>query len=265
MLSPIQGKLPDADFFLYAACDADYFDQFADVLINSLHAHSDVAIHIHVFNPRPEQLIQLQHTNNVTATYEFVELSAFDVAAARLEKSVLSESESDQLRRSQNAMKKSKDRSLNDRMQKTYYACARFIRLADMIQPTQTVLAIDMDAVIRKPVTPLSANCDFYIHRIQGSRARFLAGGIQLNPTVGSQQFMQEYSHALSLHLTQNHIYWGLDQDLLENIACKYHWQMLPMSLIDWNMHPDSVIWTAKGARKELLCFVNESARYKSV
>jgi hypothetical protein len=260
----IQGKLPDADFFLYAACDADYFDQFGTVLINSLHAHSDTCIHIHLFNPRQDQLDLLSSKRLVTVTHEFVGPELFASAAARLNKATLSDHEADQLRRSMTAMQKGQDRSLTERMQKTYYACARFVRLKDMIRPNQTVLAIDVDAVIRKPITALPNNCDFYIHRIEGNRARFLAGGIQFNPTSGSQQFIQQYAQELAKCLENDCIYWGLDQDLLENIASKYHYQMLPMTLIDWNMHRDSSIWTAKGTRKSLSVFVNESLKHKT-
>ena len=150
-----------------------------------------------------------------------------------------------------------------ERMQKTYFACARFVRLHSIIKPQSTVLAIDVDAVIRHPLTLLPNTCGYYIHRITGKRARFLAGGIQFNPTPGAGAFLTEYTQQLQSALLQDCIYWGLDQDVLEHTANHYHWQPLPSELIDWNMLDHSVIWTAKGTRKSLAAFVNESARYK--
>jgi hypothetical protein len=37
-------------------------------------------------------------------------------------------------------------------IQQTYYACARFIRLAELLRPTQRCLSIDVDGLVRKAI-----------------------------------------------------------------------------------------------------------------
>ena len=263
ILPPVHGNSPSSNTFIYTACDVNYFDEFARVLVNSARAHTDIPVHLHIFNPRPDQLCWAESQPNLSVTFEHVDISVFSDAASRLSMITDNAMLEDQLRRTENAMLKGHDRNILERMQKTYFACARFIRLHSIIAPESTVLAIDVDAVVRRHLDMLANNCDYYIHRVTGKRARFLAGGIQLNPTPGARKFMQEYSQQLQTALQQDCVYWGLDQDLLEHTASQHHWQQLPPELIDWNMLDHSVIWTAKGTRKSLAAFVNESAQYK--
>jgi len=147
-------------------------------------------------------------------------------------------------------------------MQRTYYACARFIRLQQMFPPGAQVLAIDSDAVVRADVPKLPATVDFYLHHISGRKARYLAGGLYLTGTAGSHGFLNSYSDVLNQAIDQDRLYWGLDQDVLNNIVPQYQHGQLPTSYIDWEMRPNSFVWTAKGQRKDLAVFVNELKKY---
>jgi hypothetical protein len=258
------GSLSQSNHYIYTACDSKYFDSFAKVLINSIHRNTDFAIHVHLFNPTDSQL-EFCSKHSVSVTHETVLTESFATAAHRWDSAALNETEQSQLNRTQNAMRKGQDRNILERMQKTYYACARFIRLSELFDPGATVLAIDVDAVVRSnPPSPGAAH-DFYIHKITGKKARILAGGIWLNATAGAQRFLKAYAAQLTERLHNDYIYWGLDQDVLDHVVPQHHHDQLPIEYIDWNMQPNSYIWTAKGTRKELLSFVNESARYKSV
>jgi hypothetical protein len=263
-LPTVQGSLSQSSYYIYTACDGGYFASFGKTLINSIQANSNLGVHVHLFNPTEDQL-EFCARKNVSTTHETVDLNMFSTAAARWQSTALNDSEKTQLDRTVNAMKKGQDRNLIERMQKTYYACARFVRLAELFDQSVPVLSIDVDAVVRSSPVLLGSNCDFYIHKISGRKARMLAGGVMLNPTAGSGAFLTEYAQQLSEYLNNDYIYWGLDQDLLDQIVPKYNHGHLPAEYIDWNMNPNSCIWTAKGTRKELLRFVNESARYKSV
>jgi hypothetical protein len=159
-------------------------------------------------------------------------------------------------------MSKSNDRNIQQRMQRTYYACARFIRLQQMTELGACVLAIDSDAVVRTDVPELPATVDFYLHHISGRKARYLAGGVYLTGTAGAHGFLNSYANVLSQAIDQDHLYWGLDQDVLNNIVPQYQHGQLPTSYIDWEMATDSFVWTAKGQRKDLAVFVNELKKY---
>jgi hypothetical protein len=161
-------------------------------------------------------------------------------------------------------MQKSQDFSLTERLIKTYFACARFIRLRQLINRPQKVFAIDIDAIVRKPIIILENNFDFYIHHITGRKARFLAGGMFLLDNARSLKFLNEYADTLEQHISSDHLYWSLDQDVLDSVVPKFNYGQLPLSYIDWNMQSDSAVWTAKGERKRLPAFVSEKSQYNS-
>ena len=262
-------KLPDmigsckqSDTFFYTACDQHYFDDFAITLINSISCNTDIGVHVHIFNPREDQIEWCQKQPKVSFTYEYAPIDLFECSALRWKNVPADLTEKSFYDRTQNAMLKGHDANIQDRMQKTYFACARFIRFAEIFDATKTAVAIDVDAVVRKPLPILSDDHDFYIHYISGKRARYLAGGLYLLPTVACRDFLIEYSQQLQAYFEKDYVYWGLDQDLLDRIVPGYKTGQLPMSLIDWNMAPDSVIWTAKGTRKDAQAFVNEKKKY---
>ena len=122
---------------------------------------------------------------------------------------------------------------------------------------------MDIDAIFRKELPNLSNHVDFYIHKNKKSD-QFLAGGILLTGSDNSLKFLKEYAKLLRTEIENDYLYWSLDQDILDKIVPKYKYKELPFSMIDWDMKPDSYIWTAKGKRKELEIFVNEQKKYSS-
>jgi hypothetical protein len=260
IIPPLQGKLSCQNFFIYAACDQTYFDNFAKILINSIKANSSDDIHIHIFNPRQDQ-IEFCQSKNISISYEEVPLELFHTAAEKWAIVPTDSIRKNNYDRTLNSMIKGGDKTIIERIQKTYFACARFIRLAELLN-NQTVFSIDVDAVVRKSIPKLPVDRDFYIHYIPGKKARYLAGGIFLNSN--GNQFIKEYSDVLRHTIEQDTLHWGIDQDVLDYIVPKYKIGALPMSYIDWNMSSNSYIWTAKGTRKELLSFVNEQRKYIS-
>lgn len=259
-LPPIQGTFDQQEFFIYAACDHAYFEDFGYSFIRSIRANTNHNIHVHVFNPTAEQIEYCQR-NGIGITWEHAHQTLFTAATQRWNRTITQETERKQLERTMNAMNKGQDHSLNERIQKTYFACARFIRLAQLCAGHR-LLAVDIDAVVRQDFPVLGSQHDFYIHHITGKRARYLAGGLWLNGTAQCQEFLGEYANQLIRHFEQDHVYWGLDQDVLDPIVPKFNHGQLPMQYIDWNMSPDSYIWTAKGLRKHLAAFVSEQQKY---
>jgi hypothetical protein len=259
-LPNLQGTCNYSDFFIYAACDATYFDQFAAAFINSIQHNTAYPIHLHLFNPRPDQLSFCQQ-RDVSVTWEEVPIHVFELAAKRWSSAPLTEPGKSRYERTVNAMGKGGDCTVTERLQKTYYACARFVRLSALYQNT-AVLAMDIDAVIRANIPTPGLDQDFYLHHIAGSRARYLAGGLWLNGADSCGQFLNYYAEQLTGWFEQDYIYWGLDQDLLDLIVPKFCHGQLPISYIDWNMRPSSCVWTAKGTRKNLAVFVNEQKKY---
>lgn len=261
ILPQLHGSKPSSDFFIFSACDQAYFDQFARELINSIRTNSPDHLHLHIFNPRQDQLDHCAVQTNVTVTYEYASPDLFDAAAEHWARPIADPVSQSQLQRTHSAMEKGHDINLHHRMQKTYYACARFVRLAELAG-SASFMSMDVDAVVRGVIPRLSRQHDFYLHKITGAKARILAGGMYVNAQGRSTEFLNHYAQQLQQNLSADKIYWGLDQDILDQIVPSYASGNLPISMIDWDMRPDSVIWTAKGTRKDLPAFMAEKSRY---
>jgi hypothetical protein len=256
ILPEFDTSLTKSNFFFYTACDSAYFDEFGIVLANSIKKNTDATLHFHLFNPKEEQL-EYCRKMNISLSYENVDIKLFQKAADKWNQD---NAHKERKREILQAMAKSGDKEIIERMQKTYFACARFIRLSQLLSKPTSMFAIDVDAVVRKSIPVLNKECDFYIHK----NRQFLAGGIYLTGTQNSLRFLQEYSSYLTENILRDDLYWTLDQAILDNIVPKYEYSELPRSLIDWDMKPDSCIWTAKGRRKELNVFKQEQSKYRN-
>jgi hypothetical protein len=262
ILLPLQGILNQEHFFIYAACDVDYFNDFGPALINSVLTNTAFGIHLHLYNPTLDQIQYCRSIDRVSITYETVPIETFDVAADRWKIIPTDPELADRRRRIITAMGKGKDTGIQQRIQRTYFASARFIRLQQLIRPNSRLLAIDIDAIVRGNLPELDNSRDFYIHYISGRKARYLAGGLYFTGNSNGYNFLTEYATVLNTNIIADNLYWGIDQDVLTDLVPKYHWSELPMEYIDWEMQDRSYIWTAKGTRKDLAIFVNEKKKY---
>lgn len=262
MMPTLLGNLDQEQFFIYAACDVDYFNDFGPALINSVLRNTTFGVHLHLYNPTPEQIKYCRSIDRVSITYEYAPIEAFDQAAKQWELVSTDPELADRRRRILTAMGKGKDTSIQQRIQRTYFASARFIRLQQLIRPDSRVFAIDIDAIVRTNLPMLDNSRDFFIHYISGKRARYLAGGLYLTGNSRGYDFVKEYATVLKTNIETDNLYWGIDQDVLTDLVPRYRWDNLPMEYIDWNMQPHSYIWTAKGTRKDLEIFVNEKQKY---
>lgn len=254
ILPRVHGQNTQREFYIYAACDSAYFDQFAPALINSILTNTQQGLHLHLFNPRDDQIKQCQQSR-ISATWEFVTNKHIDPFVENY--SNLTE---EQQRRTQKSMEKGKDQNIAERMIKTYYACVRFIRLYEQFNvPT---LAIDVDAVVRNGIPKLSNDADFYIHKVTGKDPRYLAGGLYLN--ASAKNFLTAYAVTLKNQIEQNYLYWSVDQDMLGHVVPLYNHRPLPPELINWEMDDRAIIWTAKGTKKDNLKFITEQKKYSS-
>lgn len=261
ILPPIHQSILHKDFFVFASCDSIYFDSFGKSLINSLLKNTDHKIHLHIFNPRKDQLDFCSLNNRILVTYEFIKLDDLTTAAEKW--STTDAKSTHNYKRIVTAMEKGNDSSIVERIQKTYFACARFIRLNEISQHVDTFFAIDVDAIVRKDIPVLPTNFDIYMYKVLDKNPRWLAGGIYVCSNKG-KEFVNEYADTLEKNIKNDILYWGLDQDVLNDIVPRYNWGMLSKSLIDWDMQDSSIIWTAKGTRKDLDKFIFEAKSYAS-
>jgi hypothetical protein len=246
----------------YTACDGAYFREFGVAFARSILANTDLAVHFHVFNPEPGQMEFCATDQRITVSHETVTPDQFDAAASRWSIEPPDPVSRTQLDRTVNAMGKGGDRDIRERMMKTYFACVRFVRLAEIFDPQWEMFAMDVDAVVRSPLSSPGSDHDFYIHRIHGRKARFLAGGIWLRARTQNKTFLEEYSANIADYFQRDHVYWGIDQDVLETVVPRHNHGNLPLTYIDWQMSDHSMVWTAKGTRKSDAAFLAAKSRY---
>jgi hypothetical protein len=259
-LPPLLGNLDQNKFFICAAADTVYFDLHARPLINSIIANTpNYGVHIHIYDPRPDQLEFCRSRSGVTVTYETLDPVQFNKVTVRWLKRT--DFANDRQRQMYKKGQTQGSDALNLLVRQTYYACTRFIRLSELLRPGQRCLAIDVDGLVRASFEHQLGPADFYLYE-KPKDGTHLAGALLFNGTAGSHEFLQKYGQQLRLAIEQDDIYWFLDQVLLDQLVPQYHKGLLPMSYIDWAMRNESAIWSAKGKRKELEVFKEEQRKY---
>ena len=258
-MPPLHGKLDQSRFFIFAAADTVYFDTHARALIRSVRANTpDLGCHIHIYNPRQDQ-IDFYNQPQVSCTYEYLDDAEFARITAywQTRADFTNDRQRQQFKKGQTLGAP----ALNQLIKQTYYACARFARLAEILALGQRCLAIDVDGLVRSTFDNALGSADFYLYQ-KPKDGTHLAGAMLFNGTAGSSAFLQHYAHQLRDSIEQNDLYWFLDQFILDQLVPHYRTGLLPMSYIDWAMKPDSAIWSAKGKRKELDIFKHEQGKY---
>jgi hypothetical protein len=259
LMPPINGNLNQDKFFIYAAADSVYFDTHAKPLINSVRTNAPkYGCHIHIYNPRPDQ-IEFCNQSGASCTYETVNSAEFDrVAEAWLTRTHFDNERQRQMYKKGQTLGIQELRKL---VRQTYYACARFVRLAEILPLGQRCLALDVDGLVRKPFESNLGDLDLYLYE-KPKDGTHLAGAMLFTGTGRSNDFLQQYAQQVKNSIEQDDLYWFLDQYILDQIVPSYRKGLLPMSYIDWAMRPDSAIWSAKGKRKELDIFKQEQRKY---
>jgi len=266
-ISPLQGKLDQANFFIYAAADADYFDCHGIPLINSVTRNTQHGIHLHLYNPRQDQLVFCQQHARVSVTWETVDQAQFQSAFDFWSPDVIPDPYMGRKRKmlglKQYELKGNNLESLRTWLWKTYYACMRFVRMAEIIQKPTRFLEIDVDGLVRAPFEYILHNdpkTDVYLY--EKAKGGHLAGAMLFTERPTGVNFIQELGNTIRAEIEKDNIYWFLDQHSLDNIIGRYRKGALPVTYIDWHMNPDSTIWSAKGKRKELDVFKQEQQKY---
>lgn len=221
---------------VFAACDTKYVSH-AVPLIRSLEVFSSgQTILLHLVNPTESALQRL-------------EVLSDELVNARL---VLSRERTDLS-------------SLTDAQRRTYYACARFIRLAELMEKSACdFLVLDVDSLVVGPIErdfsdkPEAEIClrRRTLEGVTSEQLAVAAGSVWSRSTPGSRQFFKAVSADIQSAFADSSAAWHLDQVVLKrrvddasipvvvrNIKAKY---------ADWDFRDDSVVWQGKGKRKFL-------------
>lgn len=261
-LPVINGKLSQQSFFVYAAADTVYFDRYGRGLINSVLKNTGHGVHLHLYNPTQSQLDWLDQRERVSYTWEQSDPAQFDPAVTFWTQPMLPEPYASRRNKMLGLKQFSDSANLVSWLYKTYYACMRFVRLAEFVTEPRAFLEIDVDGIVRKPFATLFRDHnDIWLYK--KDKGGHLAGSILYSGSPASLNFVQDLAEAIATQIQQDNLYWFLDQNCLDSIIVKYRHGYLPIDYVDWHMRPNSAIWSAKGKRKELSVFQQELARYQ--
>lgn len=261
-LPPIQGKLEQDHFFLYVAADKKYFDRFGIGLVNSVIRNTNFGVHVHLYDPTESQLTFLKSNPRTSCTWEYLLPGQFDSTIKFWSQPSLPEPYASRRNKMLGLKQFADSADLVNWLYKTYYACMRFVRLAEFVDTPRSFLEIDVDGIVRKPfATEFVDGKDFYLY--QKEKGGHLAGSILYTTQAASLAFIKDLGHHIQQQIEQDNVYWFLDQHCLDDCVKSYNRGLLPISYVDWHMKPDSAIWSAKGKRKELEVFKRELRKYQ--
>ena len=273
LLPPLQGTIQQPGFFIYAAADSIYFDTYGRALINSVLKNTNHGIHVHIFDPTAKQMSWCQGQTRLSISWEHTTPDQFDDAVRFWSQVNLPEPYAAR-KNKMLGMKQAGTADLVNWLHKTYYACMRFVRLAELVQEPRHLLEIDIDGLVRHDFPIYFTDdsvTDIYLYektkkdKTTGElrKTGHLAGSILVTAKPTALTFLKELGDTMRREIETDNLYWFLDQNCLDEIVPRYRKGVLPIGYVDWHMDAASAIWTAKGRRKELAVFQQELARYR--
>jgi hypothetical protein len=236
-LAPLEGDPPvrAPEGLLYTSCNDGYFERYARDFLRSARLHApDLYLHVHVFDPSPSTLASLDR-----AAADSPVSYSFERVARAPEPVRLSDGQ--------------------------YWVCARFVRLWQLMEAVRSpVLAVDVDAAVRNPLAAAIAahrNADVSIFlrpRFSWYR-RVLGAALLVQPSELGRRFLRDCAATFAgLALRPGRE--TMDQLVLYLVwrwyvrhATGFRQGRLSQSFSDWAYGDESLIWHAKGDRKETL------------
>ena len=150
---------------------------------------------------------------------------------------------------------------------RAYYASARFIRLAEVLQATATtpVYVVDTDSLFVGPIdldftdkhqADVCLSTRGLLDSAKPLHLRVLAGAVLLRPTAAAREFLAAVSADLVDAFSRREAAWFIDQELLAKHVVARTGGVVAVNIkkkyIDWDFQQDAVLWTGKGRRKQL-------------
>lgn len=215
---PVLGSWPH-DPSLFIVCDPSYFTQFAIPLLKSIARHAAGArVHIHVMGLQPTG--HLPPGLNITVTHED---PAQFIASRRIQPA-------------------------------NYYHSARFVRFAEALEKSPTLLMMDADCIATGDPRPLLDG--------RSAAARVRAGRIEpwnqlsaclVRGTEASRSYFCAAANVVRLHIA--HPFWGLDQYALFSayLQERPEIELLGPDVASVAADTPGLFWYTAGKRKEIL------------
>jgi len=259
------GNLPDSDSLFYIAADENYFNDYGKALANSIRTYFNLEIHFHLYNPSKETLDYCKN-RNYSVSYEYFSHQFVERA---FEYYKLPNRDIEINRRRDKMIKLGEDiEKIRSELVKTYYACARFVRLHQLLTRPTYIIMLDTDSLVRKSF-PLPDN-QYDIHIFEKTHSKHvdytqhLASTIFYTGTLASRRLIRDHANLILEEFKKDTFYWFLDQETLDIVIQKYRKNPLLQEFVDFEFSNHSHIWCAKGPRKNLTLWHREITKFQS-
>lgn len=235
----IQGEIPaslDAPLLFFAAADSRYFDKYGRSFIGSMvNSQASPCVHIHLFNPRAEQLDyleRLRHSDErlqLSYTWEEVDLGQLPLPRHGC-----------------------------------YYYSVRFLRMAEVVKQARlNCLCLDIDTLLVQPVERLLAelqDCDiaFYSRFDRfGIDTKLLAGTLFVADAYLPGRLLAAIEEKIRCFVSRGWMLNKLDQIIIYDEFRKIkrchpelRFKSFDERLIDTRFSSTGIIWYPKGPSK---------------
>ena len=262
----LHGEISNNDTIFFIAADENYFHRYAIPLIKSIKASFNYHIHFHLYNPSDFTKSYCKSTG-IGYSYEYFDFKAIERAFQFYKIPPFNQ----EFIRRRSKMIKSLDNmgKLYNELIKTYYACARFIRLYQLISKPTYIIMLDTDSLVRKTFELPSKDFDIHIYEKNDKShinyTQHLASTVFYTGTEGSYNLLREHAMLILDEFNKDTYYWFLDQETLDVCIQNYRKNPLEKKFVDFDMDLDSYIWCAKGKRKNMEIWIRESLQFHSL
>jgi hypothetical protein len=262
-LPPLHGNIITESTIVFTSADENYFNFYAKALINSIKRHTNLAVHIHLYNPSNDTKLWCRE-NSVTYSFEIINPV---ILKPTFDRWVGEQVDPESRRKKMGMVKDPNDHSrLEQEILRTYYACTRFVRLAELLIKPTYVLMLDIDSIVRKEFILPGQEADIHIfekrHKKHVPYTQHLASTIFYTGTSTSLQLIKNHADLILQEYCKDELYWFLDQDTLDIAIQACQKKALDSALVDFDMKDASPIWCAKGPRKFKDRYLNEIKNY---
>ena len=236
-LQQTHGRLPSTNgrnATIVISCDNAYFIEYFQSFIYSLDAsQNNIPVHLHVTNADLSIEGRIEEISSNLSTTELTWTTSPSTSFSWLGHKQI------------------------------YYAAARFMLAHEIVRCTEKpVLCLDVDGIVRGPILPVfelalgDADALVFWRSHKLAEKRVLASAIGFAPTANGIRLLDVVARTIHMALAINPRY-HIDQAIL---AFAMEWlqrlrrlrtNQMPKSLTDYDFAPDSIIWTAKGAKKD--------------
>lgn len=226
---------PSDRLVVFSACDSGYLD-FASALVRSLDVFSPGFLFVlHLVNPTPEDLVRVEALTDVlghtrlAVSAESVDLGRFSPEARR-----------------------------------SYFASARFLQLPTLLAETALpVLCLDADSLFVNPVDfefsdRKDADIVLFCSQIDQDvplKRKIKNGTIVIGTTEGAVALMEEVRDEFLDVFSRDEINWYVDQEVFAGKLIGRRAGLVighvRKAYADWEFGGSSIIWAAKGERKD--------------